>query len=75
MNHHEKFTKIEQYLDGSMSQEEKSNFETQLANNAELAKELTLQKEVESLLAHSEEDELRLNLGKLDKQYSKADKG
>ena len=67
-----RFAKIEQYLDGSLSEKEVQDFEEKVKQDQALAKEVLLQKEVESLLKHGEEDELEESLEKLGKHHTQS---
>lgn len=65
-----KIEEIEKYLSGELSGKELTDFENQLSSDQKLAEEVDFQKNIESILAHRPEDDLRVNLNKLDAKYS-----
>lgn len=66
-----KIEEIEKYLNGELSGKDLTDFENQLSSDQKLAEEVDFQKNIESILAHRPEDDLRVNLNKLDAKYSK----
>ena len=63
------FEEIESYLDGSLDEQTRLAFETELQRNPALAAELALRRELETLLASGPENALRENLNILGERY------
>lgn len=61
----DKYGKIQDYLDEKLSEEDLTQFEKELKNDQDLARELKLHQEMETFLADTPENELRKNLQKL----------
>lgn len=58
----ETYDKIQRYLDGELTTEERGAFEQEMETNQEFAQEVALHANMEELLADSPENELRRNL-------------
>lgn len=65
----EKQQRIQKYLDGAMSREEQAGFEDKLKADKDLAQEVSLQKDMQELLADSPENALRKNLERLNVEF------
>ncbi len=66
--------KIESYLDGDMSLEERELFETQMANDPKLQKEVELHKDIHRALVISGKKQLKKDLNLYYTQYKEKDK-
>ncbi|MDA7625715.1 hypothetical protein N8684_00475 [bacterium] len=75
MSESNRFEQIEKYLSDELSGKDLTDFESQVSNDAKLAEEIDFQRNIESMLAHRPEDDLRANLNTLDTKYSKLSDG
>jgi hypothetical protein len=71
MNKYEMTAFIEQYLDGELSDAEKKDFELQLKENSEFAKEFLIQNEIRNAIADKDMFEFSEKLKKIRKNYHK----
>lgn len=62
------YRKIQRYLDGQLGPEERAAFEREMEANAELAEEVSLNREMKIFLADTPENKLRKNLKILSQQ-------